>query len=168
MCDENFGLHCRTAHKITIPFVRRGETYVLTVHRPNFSPLSPFPVCLSLSPLYFLFASGEPAKSRSAFLSYGRKRDDWIYSSHGSTTVQKSYTTWIISDVHVSTYVREVGVYFSGGIPRFLSRFYANCMDFLCKTAWNDKNATRRAVLFNPCNLASIPHPTIWFLIRHS
>lgn len=78
---------------------------------------------LPLSSFYFLFASVEPAKSRLASLSRGRKRDDRIYSSHGSTTVQKSYTTWIISDAHVPTYVRGVGVYFSGGYTAIFESF---------------------------------------------
>lgn len=79
------------AHEITIPPV--GAKLMFSLSSIRISHFRHTLLRASLSLLYFLFAAGEPAKSRSASLSYGRKRDDWIYSSHDSTTVQKSYTT---------------------------------------------------------------------------
>lgn len=105
----------------------------------------PFTVSFPFSPffsrffaLYLLLEN----RLNHAQLPY-RRRDDWIYSSHDSTTVQKSYTTWIISVARVSTYVHGVGAYFSGGYMRFLSRSTRTAWISYAKSRRMHKNATR-------------------------
>lgn len=107
-----------------------------------------------LFPLYLLLGN----RLNHARLPY-RRRDDWIYSSHGSTTVQKSYTTWIISVARVSTYVHGVGAYFSGGYMRFLSRSTRTAWISYVKSRRMHKNATRSS--FVQSLRSHVEYPTV-------
>lgn len=125
------------------------KTYVLTVLCPNFS----FSPSLFLFPSLFfsscssLFASGKPAKSPLGLPIVGKGGMTGFIVHTALRSSRKSYTTWIISVARVSTYVHEVGAYFSVGYTRFLSRSTRTAWISYAKSYRMHKNATRRSFI---------------------